>query len=50
MISILRDRLSVARALNVEVISLEQAPDAYTRFSAGQLDTGQATDIHSLAR
>ena len=35
MISVLRDRLRVSHALNVEVIGLEQAPEAYRRFSAG---------------
>lgn len=37
LISILRDRLSVARALNVEVTGLEQAPEAYKRFSSGPM-------------
>ena len=36
LISILRERLRVSNALNVEVIGLEQAVEAYKRFDAGQ--------------
>ena len=36
LISILHSRVSVAEALNVEVIPIEAAPDAYKRFSSGE--------------
>ena len=35
MMAILHDRIKIARAVNVEVISLDQAPDAYRAFDAG---------------
>ena len=36
LISILHSRVSVADALNVQVIPIEAAPDAYKRFSQGE--------------
>jgi hypothetical protein len=36
LISIVRSRISVAAALNVEIIGLEQAPAAYARFNKGE--------------
>jgi len=36
MLSILHSRISVSSALNVKVISLEEAPEAYKRFNAGE--------------
>ena len=36
LISILHSRISVAEALNVQIVSLQQAPDAYARFNAGE--------------
>jgi glutathione-independent formaldehyde dehydrogenase len=35
MQAILWDRLSIAKIVNVKVISLEQAPDGYKSFDAG---------------
>ena len=33
--AILGDRIQIARAVNVEVISLDQAPEAYKAFDTG---------------
>ena len=35
MMAILHDRIKIAKAVNVEVISLEKAPEAYKAFDAG---------------
>src|SRR5437016_4994300 len=35
MMAILHDRIKIAKAVNVEVISLDQAPEAYKAFDAG---------------
>jgi glutathione-independent formaldehyde dehydrogenase len=35
MLAILNDRISIAKAVNVEVIPLEKAPEAYQAFDAG---------------
>jgi glutathione-independent formaldehyde dehydrogenase len=35
MLAILNDRIAIAKAVNVEVIPLEKAPDAYQAFDAG---------------
>jgi glutathione-independent formaldehyde dehydrogenase len=35
MMAILHDRIRIARAVNVEVIPLDQAPEAYRAFDAG---------------
>jgi glutathione-independent formaldehyde dehydrogenase len=35
MMAILHDRIRIARAVNVELIPLEQAPEAYQSFDSG---------------
>jgi glutathione-independent formaldehyde dehydrogenase len=35
MMAILHDRVQIAKAVNVEVISLEEAPRGYADFDAG---------------
>jgi glutathione-independent formaldehyde dehydrogenase len=35
MMAILHDRIKIAKAVNVELISLEQAPEAYQAFDSG---------------
>ena len=50
LISILRDRLRVANALNVEVIGLDQAPEAYRRFSSGHKHSAQHALMHTDCR
>jgi len=35
MMAILHDRIKIAKAVNVELISLEQAPEGYQSFDAG---------------
>jgi glutathione-independent formaldehyde dehydrogenase len=35
MMAILHDRINIAKAVNVEVIPLDKAPEAYKAFDAG---------------
>ena len=35
MMAILHDRIKIAKAVNVELISLAQAPEAYQAFDSG---------------
>ena len=35
MMAILHDRIEIAKAVNVELISLGQAPEAYQAFDSG---------------
>src|SRR2546422_613785 len=51
MMAILHDRIKIAKAVNVEVISLEKAPEAYKAFDAGipkkfVIDPHHTLDIH----
>lgn len=50
MMAILRDRIPIAKAVNVEVISLDQAPEAYRAFDAGVPKKFVIDPHHSIAK
>src|SRR5258706_2055847 len=50
MMAILNDRIQIAKAVNVEVIPLEKAPDAYQAFDAGVPKKFVIDPHHTLTR
>jgi len=50
MMAILNDRIAIAKAVNVEVIPLEKAPDAYQAFDAGVPKKFVIDPHHTLTR
>ena len=50
MLAILNDRIQIAKAVNVEVIPLEQAPEAYRAFDGGVPKKFVIDPHHTLAR
>ncbi len=49
MMAILHDRIQIAKAVNVEVISLDQAPEGYKAFDAGVPKKFAIDPHHSVA-